>query len=161
MTPEGVDWALCKDNGRRRYPQDLGPSSGRGRTADIAAHSNSSSLCAQRCSKQSLSRRNGLSWSRTSRPAEGKAENMSHRPTSAVTQTPTLAKGHAYLPQRSTLPTTPPSLERQVPPGPLEYVEPPNVPTPVPAVAPVARTEGVGKFPLVPRNQSKLQEPVG
>ena len=62
-------------------------------------------------------------------PVKGKAENMSHRPTSAVTQTPTLTKGHAYLPQRSTLPTTPPSLEGQVPPGPLEYVEPPNVPT--------------------------------
>lgn len=84
---------------------------------------------------------------RTSCLIKGKVEDMSHRPTSVITQTPTLTKWHAYLQQRSALSAAPLSLEGQVLLGPAECVNPANAPCLFPPVAPVAPTEGVGETP--------------
>lgn len=58
-----------------------------------------------------------------------------------------LAKWHSYLPQRSTLSTSPLSLEMRALLGPVDYVDlkdAPPLPGPIPVAAPTACREGVG-----------------
>lgn len=54
-------------------------------------------------------------------------------------------KWHAYLQQRSTLPTSPLPLEMWVLLGATEYGDPPNAPTPIPVAAPAVYKEGMRK----------------
>lgn len=65
-----------------------------------------------------------------------------HVPCSAMAQTPTLTKWRAYLLQRSTF-----CLEMWVPLSLVEYVDPPNTPTPISLAAPVVYREGAGEIP--------------
>lgn len=81
---------------------------------------------------------------RTSLPIKELGENMSHQPTSATAQMPTLAKWHAYLHQRSTLSTSPRSPELWVLLGSVAYEDPPNALAPIPVVGPVACRVRVG-----------------
>ena len=67
---------------------------------------------------------------RTYLSTKGWVENTFHQPTSAVAQTPTLTKWHAYLQQRSTLSSSPLSLEMWGLLGPVEYVDLPDAPNP-------------------------------
>lgn len=64
-----------------------------------------------------------------------------------MSQTPTLNKWHAYFHQRSTLSARPLALEMQVLLGSLEYKDPPNAPTPIPAVVPAVCRAGLGGIP--------------
>lgn len=74
---------------------------------------------------------------RTSLPIK----NIFHQPTSARVQIPTLSKWRAYLQHRSTLFSSPLSLEMQVVLGPVEYVDPLNVLTSIPLGALLACRE--------------------
>lgn len=89
---------------------------------------------------------------------------MLHLPTSAMVQTPTLTKSHAYLRQKSIPSLSPLVLEMQVLLGPLEYVDPPNAhaPTPVATLQPVEWE--CGEFLSMPgiqmpKNRTKPQKP--
>ena len=84
---------------------------------------------------------------RTPLPIKGWIENMFQQPISARAQTYTLTNCHAYLQQESTLSTSSLSLEIQVLLGPVEYVDLPKAPAPIPAVAPVASREGMEEIP--------------
>ena len=72
---------------------------------------------------------------------------MFHRRTSAMAQTPTLTKWYAYLQQKSTLSTSPLSLEIQGLLRPVNYVDPPDAPASIPMVTPVVCRKGVGEIP--------------
>lgn len=69
---------------------------------------------------------------RTSLLTKGRVESTFHLPTSAMVQTPTLKKSQAYWQQKRTLSASPLSLEVRGLLGPLEYVDPPNAPAPIP-----------------------------
>ena len=90
---------------------------------------------------------------------------MFHQPTTAMAQTPTLTKWHAYLQQRGTLSASPLSLEMQVLLSRVECPVPPNAPIPIPVVAPVVCREGIKEIPsdvwYTEGNRNKLQQPVG
>lgn len=62
---------------------------------------------------------------RTSLPIMGWVEDMFHQPSSAMVQTSTLMKCHAYLQQRNTLSSSPLSLKMWSLLDPVECVDPP------------------------------------
>ena len=88
-------------------------------------------------------------------------ENMFHQPTSVMAQTPMLTKWHAYLQQRSTLSASPLPLEMQVLLGPVEYVDPPNAPTPIAVVVPVNCREEIGEIPGIQMSLARVTCPHG
>lgn len=63
-----------------------------------------------------------------------------------MAQTPTLTKGHTYLQQRSTVSTSL-WLKMWMLVGPVEYIDPPNAPVPIPVAVFVACRERVREIP--------------